>query len=151
MIKAIEKDFLNDKFINKSFVYNIKITDNLKFNKQDTYYFGNYDVDKINIIKTKIIKNKKSIINAVEKGVKFIICGNSIEIFNNSFKSNELNLFTFYSNNSILHKYDKKIKLINNLKQGIYSDNFKYKNLVCISKQKYINKIIKNQSNLQYI
>ncbi len=140
MIKIIEKDFLNDKFIIKSFADNIKLNDNLYFSKKNTYYFGNYKEDKINNVKAKIIKNKKRIIKAIENNVPFIIHGNSIDIFNNNFKKDDMNLFTAYDKKSVCIKFkrlkfkkkkNKNIIMINNLKKGIDTLNFKYKNLLC--------------------
>lgn len=134
MIKILEKDLLEDNFIISSFTDNISIDENIYFNKKDIYYFGNYKNEELDKIKKKLIKNKKRIINAVEKNVKFIICGNSIELFNNNFKQNELNLYTNYFN-----KKDKKIKHISNLKHGINAENFRYKNMICFNN---INKLI---------
>ena len=104
MIKIIEKEFLNDNFIIKPFAGNINI-------------------------KNKIRKNKKRILNAIEDGVKFVIHGNSIEIFNNSFKKEDINLFTAYDKKRIIKK--NKLKIINSLKTGIDTFNFRYKNLTC--------------------
>lgn len=129
MIKVLEKEFLNDNFILKAFTSNIKINDNIYFSKQDTYYFGNYKEDKINEIKEKLKKNKKRIIKAVENGTCFIIHGNSIDIFNNSFKSDDINLFTAYDKKRVINK--RLIRKIDNLKIGIDCFNFKYKNLIC--------------------
>lgn len=129
MIKILEKDYLDDDFIIKPFANNIKINENIYFNKSNTYYFGNYDETKIEEIKDKIKKNKKRIISAIENGTKFIIHGNSIDIFNNSFKSDDINLFTAYDKKSFLNK--NKPKEINNLQVGINTLNFKYKNLIC--------------------
>lgn len=129
MIKIIEKEFLDDDFIIRPFTSNIGIDDNIYFSKKNVYYFGNYKKSKINLIKNKIRKNKKRIINAVENGVKFIIHGNSIDIFNNSFKARDINLFTAYDKKRIINT--KKIKNIDSLKAGIDCFNFKYKNLTC--------------------
>lgn len=140
MIKIIEKDFLDDDFIIKEFADNIKLNDNIYFSKSNTYYFGNYKEDKINDIKAKIIKNKKRIIKAIESNVTFIIHGNSIDIFNNSFKKDDMNLFTAYDKKSICIKFkklkfkkkkNKNIAMINDLKKGVDTLNFKYKNLLC--------------------
>ena len=141
MIKIIEKDLLEDDFIIKAFTKNIELKDKIFFSKNDIYYFGNYKKDKLNIIKKKILKNKKSIINAINKGVKFIIHGNSIDIFNNNFNKNEFNLFTAYEKKDLKIKRKKlKVKkrkqnkyiVVNNLKKGIDTLNFRYKNLICI-------------------
>lgn len=140
MIKVIEKDFLDDNFIIKSFTDNINIKDNIYFSKNNVYYFGNYKENKIDIIKAKVLKNKKRIINAIENNVTFIIHGNSIDIFNNSFKTNNINLFTAYDKKSfkilfkklkIRKKKNKKISIIYDLKKGIDTLNFRYKNLLC--------------------
>lgn len=140
MIKIIEKDFLNDDFIIKAFTSNIDIKENIYFSKNNVYYFGNYKDDKINIIKEKILKNKKRIINAIENNVTFIIHGNSINLFNNNFKMNEINLFTAYEKKSInimfkklkfRKKGSRRITRINNLNHGVDTLNFKYKNLLC--------------------
>ena len=140
MIKVIEKDFLDDNFIIKSFTDNINIKDNIYFSKNNVYYFGNYKENKIDIIKAKVLKNKKRIINAIENNVTFIIHGNSIDIFNNSFKTNNINLFTAYDKKSfkilfkklkIRKKKNRKISIIYDLKKGIDTLNFRYKNLLC--------------------
>lgn len=128
MIKIIEKDFLDDNFIFKAFTSNMSINDKITFKKNNIYYFGNYKENKLNIIKNKIYKNKKSLLNAIERGVTFIIHGNSIELFNNNFKSTGINLFTAYEEKNI---FKRKNKNINDLKLGINSLNFRYKNLIC--------------------
>lgn len=145
MIKVLEKDYLDDKFIIKQFLYNIKIKENIFFDKKDTYYFGNYKEEKLDIIKQKVNKNKKRIINAIENGTKFIIYGNSINIFNNSFNHNNINLFTSYSENSFKNKFgklvikkkykNKNIKVVENINKCITTENFRYKNLICIKKE----------------
>lgn len=142
MIKVLEKEYLNDCFIEKKFVKNININEKLIFNKINIYYFGNYDKNEIYKIKNKLLKNKKNIINAVEKGIKIIISGNSCELFNNSFEANNINLFTYIP---IYNKHNCKIKYVDNLKDGIYANNFKYKNLICITNEKNIIKILKNK------
>ena len=129
MIKIIEKEFLDDNFIIKPFASNIKISENIYFKKDDTYYFGNYKKDKLNYIKEKINKNKKRIISAIENGTTIIIQGNSIELFNNSFKACNINLFTAYDDKKLFKR--KKVKFVNDLNYGINSLNFKYKNLIC--------------------
>ncbi len=140
MIKIIEKDYLKDDFILKTFTSNLSIKNKIKFSKNDVYYFGNYDVSKLEEIEKKLIKNRKNIIKAVEKGVKFLIHGNSIDIFNNSFKPNKLNLFTCYDNKNlrikkdkinIKNKYSRYTKCINSLDEVSDSINFRYKNLIC--------------------
>lgn len=145
MIKVLEKDYLDDKFIIKQFLYNIKIKENIFFDKKDTYYFGNYKEEKLDIIKQKVNKNKKRIISAIENGTKFIIYGNSINIFNNSFNHNNINLFTSYSENSFKNKFgklvikkkykNKNIKVVENINKCITTENFRYKNLICIKKE----------------
>ena len=129
MIKIIEKEFLDDNFIIKPFASNIKISENIYFKKDDTYYFGNYKKDKLNYIKEKINKNKKRIISAIENGTTIIIHGNSIELFNNSFKACNINLFTAYDDKKLFKR--KKVKFVNDLNYGINSLNSKYKNLIC--------------------
>ena len=140
MIKVIEKDFLDDDFIIKPFTKNINLKDNIYFSKDNIYYFGNYKQDKINDIKEKILKNKKRIINAIEHNITFIIHGNSIDLFNNSFKTKDMNLFTAYDKKTIKILFkklkikkikNKKIAIICDLKKGIDTLNFKYKNLLC--------------------
>ena len=93
------------------------------------------------MIKKKILRNKKNIIRAIENNVKFIIHGNSIDIFNNSFKSKDFNLFTAYDKKEIKIKRKKlkfknknndKYIIINDLKKGIDTLNFRYKNFICI-------------------
>lgn len=157
MVCALEKDFLEDKFIDCNFISNININDRIKFSNKNIYYFGNYNNDKINIIKRKLLKNKKKIINSIENGIKIIITGNSCELFNMSFKhDNSLNLFNCDNNiikkkilskhNTIKNNKDYNVKKINVLNNHIYG-NFTYKNLYFINNEKYINKIIKKQSN----
>ena len=149
MIKVLEIDYLEDNFINKKLVSNININDKLIFKKENIYYFGNYNEDNLDIIRKKILHNKKNIINAIEKGIKFIITGNSYELFNNDFKNNSLNLYTCYDKNIFKHKRIKnikastKLKQVNDLNTGIDSQNFKYKNMICINDEKNIAKIIK--------
>ena len=149
MIKVLEVDYLEDNFINKKLVSNININDKLIFKKENIYYFGNYNKDNLNIIRKKLLNNKKNIINAVEKGIKFIITGNSNDLFNNDFKNNSLNLYTCYDKNIFKRKKIKntksntKLKQVNNLTSGIDSINFKYKNMICINDEKNIDKIIK--------
>ena len=137
MIKVFEKQLLDDEFIIKQF------TSNISLNEKD---------ESLLKIKKKIIRNKKKIINAIENGVKFIICGNSCEIFNNSFDHKGLNLFTCYNPNNfkkkikgikIKEKYkDNKIKKVDNIKTAIPSENFLYKNLLCIKNEKIIENIL---------
>lgn len=129
MIKIIEKEFLDDNFIIKPFASNIKISENIYFKKDDIYYFGNYKKDKLSYIKEKINKNKKRIISAIENGTTIIIHGNSIELFNNSFKACNINLFTAYDDKKLFKR--KKVMFVNDLNYGINSLNFKYKNLIC--------------------
>lgn len=129
MIKILEKDFLKDNFIIKPFAKNISLSDNIYFSKNNIYYFGNYKEEHLDDIKNKIIKNKKRIIKAIENNVTFIIHGNSIDIFNNSFKHNDINLFTAYNKKRLFNK--NKITKVNNIKIGIDTLNFKYKNLLC--------------------
>lgn len=128
MIKIIEKDFLDDNFIFKAFTTSMSINDKITFKKNNVYYFGNYKQEKLNIIKNKIYKNKKSLLKAIERGVTFIIHGNSIELFNNDFKTTGINLFTAYEEKNI---FKRKTKYVSNLKVGINSLNFRYKNLIC--------------------
>ena len=71
---------------------------------------------------------KKRIISAIENGTTIIIHGNSIELFNNSFKACDINLFTAYDDKKIFKR--KKVKFVNDLNHGINSLNFKYKNLI---------------------
>ncbi len=153
MIKILEKDFLNDTFINKELASNISLKEKISFSNKNIYYFGNYNTDKLNLIKKKMIKNKKNLIRAIEKGIKFIVCGNSIEIFNNSFKKNDLNIYTSYNPSMFKKrrgnlkikkgKENTYIKKVNNINKVIESSNFRYKNLICIANEKKINNIIK--------
>lgn len=145
MIKIIEKDFLDDDFIIKPFASNINVNDKLYFSKNNTYYFGNYKEDRLPEIKNKISKNRKRLIRAIENGVRFIIHGNSINIFNNSFKSKDINLFTAYDKKNVKIRFNKlkltkrknkNILIINDLNDGIDSLNFRYKNLICFKEQK---------------
>lgn len=132
MIKIIEKDFLDDKFIISSFTDNISLNEDIKFNKNNIYYFGNYKKEELDKIKKKLIKNKKRLLKAIENNVKFIICGNSIELFNNSFYHNDLNIFTNYYNKR-KYLFNKKTKHVSNLENGIEAENFRYKNMFCIN------------------
>ena len=144
MIKVLEKDFLNDKFIDNNFTSNIKLNDKLNFNKNNIYYFGNYDENYIDVIKEKLIKNKKSIIKAINNNIKIILAGNMKEIFNNEFNINGLNLYTCL--NCKLRKKIKnykKIKNINNIDKPFEEVNFRYKNLICVDNEKNILKILK--------
>ena len=97
MIRVLEKDFLNDSFIQKVCTKNICLNDRMNFNNKDIYYCGNYSDDKIDLIKNKLLKNKKRIINAIENNAKFIVCGNSYDILNNSFNKSDLNIYTAYN------------------------------------------------------
>lgn len=148
MIKVLEQDYLQDDFINKQFVSNIKSYERLKFTKNNIYYFGNYTKEGLSLIKQKLIKNKNAIKRAIENNVKFIICGNSTQLFNNSFNHNDLNIFTSYNKNIFKRKIkgikfkknksNKKIKSISNLNNVIDEENFRYKNLICIKDIKKI-------------
>ncbi len=152
MIKVIEKDYLQDDFINKQFINNINIKDKITFSKDDIYYFGNYDEDKIKLIKKKLLSNKKSIIRAIKNDVKFIICGNSFDMFNNHFNTKDLNIYTSYNKKAFIkikkllirkHYKDNIINKIDNLDMVSDTNNFRYKNTYCLSNYKLINKIIK--------
>lgn len=153
MIKIIEKEALDDNFIIKALASNISLHDRICFSKKNIYYFGNYKAEYLNKIKDKLLKNKKSIIKAIESGVKFIICGNSNELFNNQFNRNNLNLYTCFDSSMFkkrlkkleIKKRKKSDELINvyDLKKSIPSTNFKYKNLLCINNEDDFNKIIK--------
>ncbi len=153
MIRVLEKDFLNDSFIQKVCTKNICLNDRMNFNNKDIYYFGNYSDDKIDLIKNKLLKNKKRIINAIENNAKFIVCGNSYDILNNSFNKSDLNIYTAYNKkmfkkrrNKLLILKDKinlNVKRINSLDKVIDDYNFKYKNLICIKDEFLLNKIIK--------
>lgn len=153
MIKVLESSYLKDEFINKNLISNINLTDNISFSKDNIYYFGNYNEDNLELIRKKLLKNKKRIINSIEKGIKFIICGNSFELFNNQFNSKSLNIYTCYDSISFKKKFSKlkikdkknnyKIIKVNNLSKVISNANFRYKNLLCIKDEKNIDKIIK--------
>lgn len=158
MIIAIEKNNLDDDFIVKTFIKNMNINNRLNFNKDDIYYFGNYNKDMLNKIEKKLINNKKSLIKAIESGTKFLIYGNSIDIFNNSFKRNKLNIFTVYDNKNInirnnkmkvKNKYNKSIKQVYGLNIASDNINFRYKNLVCFKNKKAIEK--QSISTLSYL
>lgn len=148
MIKVIEEELLDDNFINKQFINNIKKDEKMYFSKDNIYYFGNYKKEAIDIIKKKLLKNKKAIKRAIENNVKFIICGNSTELFNNNFNHKDLNIYTCYNKNNfkskikgIKFRYFKKynkLKYIDNINKTIDSESFRYKNLICI---KNINKL----------
>ena len=142
MIHVIEKDYLDDDFIISEYINNISINSNIYFNKKDVYYFGNYKEDKINIIERKLISNKKNIINAIEKGCKILIHGNSIDLFNNHFNHKKLNIFTCYDDKSlrisknnikIKNKYSNYITYVNDINKPINNINFRYKNLICFN------------------
>ena len=144
MIKVLAKEFLNDKFIDNNLTSNIKLNDKIYFNKNNIYYFGNYDEKHINEIKNKLIKNKKRIINAINKNIKIILVGNSKEIFNNEFNINSLNIYTCSDCKLIKRiKNKNKIKNINNIDKPFEEINFRYKNLICIDNEKYILNILK--------
>lgn len=158
LIKVIEKELLEDEFIIKSFVNNVKLNEPIYFSKDNIYYFGNYKNDSLAKIENKLINNKKRIIKAIENGVKFIVCGNSVDLFNNSFNHKELNLFTCYNPNGfkkaikgikVKQKYKhNKIKKVNNIKEVIPSENFLYRNFLCVRNEKIIEKVL---YNLKYI
>lgn len=153
MIKVLEAEYLNDNFIDKKFVSSLGINDKISFSKENIYYFGNYEEDKIPMIKNKLIRNKKSMLKAIEAGVRFIVCGNSVEMFNNDFKTNGLNIYTFYNpslfkrrlNHVIIKKdkYKNEIKTVRGLDKVICAVNFKYKNFLCISREQMIDALIK--------
>ena len=142
MIKVIEKDLLEDNFINKKLITNISKEEKIYFSKDNIYYFGNYTNEGLNIIKQKLLKNKNALKRAIENNIKFIISGNSIELFNNSFNHKDLNIYTCYNKECFKNKlkgikfrYFKKynkLKYINNINETIDSENFRYKNLICI-------------------
>ena len=140
MIKVLEQDLLDDKFIIKGLTFNIKLNDKLLFNKEDIYYFGNYKENELYKIKNKLINNKKRLIKAIEQGVKIIVCGNSFELLNNSFNSKDINLYTSFNPNNFKKnkiKFKKKykntkLKTIYDISVPINSENFRYKNFVCI-------------------
>ena len=153
MIKIIEKELLDDKFIIKPFASNINLNDNIHFSKDNIYYFGNYKKESLNKIKNKLMKNKRRLIKAIELGVRFIICGNSMELFNNQFNTSSLNIYTCFDETKFKKRF-KKLKIKNkrcnnkmlnvyDLKKGIPCPNFKYKNLLCIKNENSIDKIIK--------
>ena len=144
MIKILEKDFLNDKFIDTNFIENIRLNDKLNFNKDNIYYFGNYDEKYVETIKNKLIKNKKNIIRAINNNIKIILAGNTKEIFNNEFNIKGLNLYTCL--NCKLRKKIKnykKIKKVNDINKPFEEINFRYKNLICIDNEKNILSILK--------
>lgn len=157
MVVAIEKDLLNDCFIDKNFICNLSIEDKITFNKNNIYFFGNYEEDKLKYIKNKLIKNKKNIKRAIENNIKFIVTGNSYDIFNNSFKHDDLNIFTAYNKKMFKKKIRKirikkdkdnlNLKTVYSLEKGVNSKNFKYKNLLCIKRPDTINKIIKKRQS----
>lgn len=142
MIKVIEKDLLDDNFINRKLISNIPKEERIYFSKDNIYYFGNYTKEGLNIIKQKMLKNKNALKRGIENNIKFIISGNSIELFNNSFKHNDLNIYTCYNKKSFKNKIkgirfshfkkNNKLKYINNINETIDSESFRYKNLICI-------------------
>ena len=148
MIKVIEKDLLEDNFINKKLITNISKEEKIYFSKDNIYYFGNYTNEGLKTIKQKLLKNKNALKRAIENNIKFIISGNSTELFNNSFNHNDLNIYTCYNEKSFKSKIkgirfshfknNNKLKYINNINKTIDSENFRYKNLICI---KNINKM----------
>ena len=149
LIIAIEKDYLDDDFILKTYINNYNINNRLKFYKDYIYYFGNYKENKLKIIEKKLIRNKKNIINAIENGCKFLIYGNSINLFNNCFEHRKLNIFTVYDSkhikfkkNSIKFKkkYSNNIKYINSLNEVSDNINFRYKNLICFNNKNIFKK-----------
>lgn len=150
LIRVIEKDLLEDNFIIKPFAKNISLNESIYFSKNDIYYFGNYKKEALIKIKNKILKNKKRIIKAIENNIRFIVYGNSTEIFNNTFNHNDVNLFTCYNpyefkkhiNRFRLNKKhkDNKIKRVDNINDVITSENFLYKNFLCVKNKKIIEK-----------
>ena len=148
MIKVIEKDLLDDKFINKKFIININKEERIYFSKEHIYYFGNYTDEGLNIIKQKLLKNKNALKRAIENNIKFIISGNSTELFNNTFNHKDLNIYTCYNEKNFKNKIkgtrfnhfkkNNKLKYIDNINKTIDSESFRYKNLICI---KNINKL----------
>lgn len=157
MVVAIEKDLLNDCFADKNFICNLSIKDKITFNKDNIYFFGNYCEDKLEYIKNKLIKNRKNIKRAIENNIKFVVTGNSYDIFNNSFKHDDLNIFTAYNKKMFKKKISKirikkdkdnlNLKTVYSLEKGVNSKNFKYKNLLCIKSPNTINKIIKKRQS----
>lgn len=154
MICVLEKDLLEDKFIDNNFINNININNRIHFDNNNIFYFGNYKKDKLNIIAKKLLHNKKNINNAIEKGIKIIVAGNSCDLFNNHFKTyKSLNLFNccdsivkrklLKKQNKIKERNSTKIIVLDNLDKAIENDNFKYKNFCYIKSEKNINKIIK--------
>lgn len=148
MIKVIEKDLLDDEFINKKLITNISKEEKIYFSKDNIYYFGNYTKEGLNIIKQKLLKNKNALKRAIENNIKFIISGNSIELFNNTFNHKDLNIYTCYNKKNFKKKLKgirfrhlkkhNKLKYIGDINKSIDSENFRYKNLICIEN---INKI----------
>lgn len=142
MIKILEQDLLDDKFIIKGFTSNISLNDKLYFNKDDIYYFGNYKTEELDKVKKKLISNKKRLIKAIEQGVKIIVSGNSCELLNNSFRSKDLNIYTSYNPNNFKKGINKlrfknrckntKLKTVYDINAPINSENFRYKNFLCI-------------------
>lgn len=155
MIIVLESNHLKDKFINKNFISNINVKDKITFKKDNIYYFGNYTKEGLDIVKKKLLRNKKTIIKAIENNIKIIVCGNSIELFNNNFNNNNLNLYTNYNPRSFKKRFNKlkiknktnnlSIKNVYSLDKVIEASNFKYKNFLCISDEVYIDKIIKRK------
>lgn len=142
MIKVIEKDLLEDNFINKKLITNISKEEKIYFSKDNIYYFGNYTNEGLNIIKQKLLKNKNALKRAIENNIKFIISGNSTELFNNTFNHKDLNIYTCYNEKNFKNKIkgirfnrfkkNNKLKYIDNINKTIDSENFRYKNLICI-------------------
>lgn len=142
MIKVIEKDLLEDNFINKKLITNISKEEKIYFSKDNIYYFGNYTNEGLKIIKQKLLKNKNALKRAIENNVKFIISGNSTELFNNTFNHKDLNIYTCYNEKNFKNKIkgirfnrlkkNNKLKYIDNINKTIDSENFRYKNLICI-------------------
>jgi hypothetical protein len=52
MICVLEKDLLDDKFIDKRFIKDISTNERILFNNKNIYYFGNYKKDSLKDIKS---------------------------------------------------------------------------------------------------
>lgn len=155
MIKVFEKDFLDDTLIKHYRASNIGIKERINFNSKDIYYFGNYQEDKLNKVRKKIIGNYKNIKRAIERKAKIIVTGNSCNLFNSTFKPGKsISLFIAYDPKKFrraklsrfirINKVRKtEIKKIYSLDEIIDSENFSYKNLYYIDDSKNVNVAIK--------
>ena len=91
MIKIIEKEFLKDDFILRTFTSNINIKDKIKFSKNDVYYFGNYDKNKLKEVnKYAFLDINKEYYKDMEEKIKKEFMNIEMDIKNNQKKCKEI-------------------------------------------------------------